>query len=155
MSVFKPALIAACFLCLCGAPVDGQPYGDPEIIRAKPLREAPEDGELMKLKKRRYNEALAEVHLSYKLYSQSVLRHCPVEAARRLQKAGVEVYGRKEGASFLGNLVGYADSLEKILDTIMQRGGRENKLLKLELHQVRQFRLDVEIQKRKLELGLK
>ena len=114
---------------------------------------------LKKLQKQRFNEALAEAQLSYKLFTQGVPgNYSPIDAGKRLQNAAVEVFSLKEAISFLTELHGYADAIEKNLEMRTKRNLAKASIqpvLQVELHKARQFRLEIEIQKLKLETGVK
>ena len=154
----KHFLALGCFLFVCSR-VQSQSTDRPAILRAKPLLEAAEDKPLKKLQKQRFNEALAEAQLSYKLFTQGVPgNYSPIDAGKRLQNAAVEVFSLKEAISFLTELHGYADAIEKNLEMRTKRNLAKASIqpvLQVELHKARQFRLEIEIQKLKLETGVK
>jgi hypothetical protein len=127
-------------------------------MRAKPLAVADDDTPLKKLLTKRFNEALAETQLTYKCTMQGVPgEFSPIDAGRRLQKAAVELFAPKKAVSFLNQLLQYANSLEKTAQAKLQRASQKSPMqaLQLEIHRARQFRLEIEIQKLKLETGVK
>ena len=158
MMTTRKLLVLCCVLFSWLPSVQAESDG-PAILRAKPVSETPQDNKLKKLLKKRFNEALAEAKLTYKLHMQNVKgAYSPMDAGKRLQRAAVELWGRgKETSSFLTDMLEYADFLEK--DTQAKLEGNLPKsamqVLQLDLHKFRQFRLDIEIQKLKLEQGLK
>jgi hypothetical protein len=138
-------------LLLAAQPVDGQQPGQakkgllkPALLSAKPLKAAPGDSELRKLRIARYNEALAEVGDDYRRVLQgqgfpSELR----DAVQRVVRAGLAVHDRPvDRAAFLTQALELAKNVERMAEGFARTGqGRT-----ADAHAARFVRLDVEIQ---------
>jgi hypothetical protein len=131
------------------------PEGAPELkvialLTAKTVKEDRKDDELRKLLKARYNEAVADMKVLYKLYragASSGDRPATVrllfEESSRLVQAGLELFEEQsEKVKLLTLYVELAREAEKLIEAMH----RVNRVGDRELHRMRYERLDAEIQ---------
>ena len=125
----------------------------PAILKSKPAKIDPKDDELTKLLKARYNEAVGEMNAQVERYvSGTAVLDLTLEAGRRLLVSGLEMMDKP--ADRIAMLEQYLE-LAKEVEKVTKAQHDAARIPIQQMHQVRYYRLDAEIQllraKRKLE----
>jgi hypothetical protein len=118
----------------------------PALLKAKPLKPDPKDDELRKLLKERYNVALDEMNLQYKLYeagSPAATLDIVFESGERVVSARLELCDQPaDKIPILVQLVEMRKEIEKIAKARFDAG----RIAPQDFARARYFRLDAEIQ---------
>lgn len=125
---------------------------EPPILTAKPLQSAPGDDDLTKLLKALYNERLGLAVLHYENLVGGVENNTEalVDSARRLLRAGMEIYQRpQQKIDLLKQMLELSRKADMIMDWIGDP--KANKTIaperrELERRKVREFKLELEIE---------
>jgi hypothetical protein len=149
-------VVTACAIALllaayCATPAPTQAPGGseaelPALLKAEPVKADPQDDDLRKLLKERYNEAVAEMsERSRQMRAGSTTFDSCFVAAQRLVPAGLELSEKPaDQVALLEKYVALAKQYERLLEDRLERGIRG--FSKAELHQVKYARADAEIQ---------